>query len=76
MLTPFGDDGPRLTLDYSRIRKTDDVFRPAQQLIMDHEESWPERVIRGPLTDADRTRGVHRRPGHRARFPAPRTAPA
>jgi hypothetical protein len=57
ILTPFGVDGPRLSLDYSRIRKTGDVFSPDQQLVINHEEAWPERVSRGPLTEADRARG-------------------
>jgi iron complex outermembrane recepter protein len=57
IVTPFGEDGPRLTFDYSRIRKTDDVFIPSAQLVVDHEDSWPQRVTRGPLTAADRARG-------------------
>jgi hypothetical protein len=44
-------------LDYSRIRKTGDVFTPSDQLVVDHEDAWPQRVTRGPLTDADRARG-------------------
>jgi outer membrane receptor protein involved in Fe transport len=57
ILAPLGQDGPRLSIDYSSIRKTDDVFRPTQQLVIDHEATWPERVVRGPLTDADRALG-------------------
>ena len=57
IITPFGENGPRLAIDYSRIRKTDDVFTPTDQLVLDHEDSWPQRVTRGPLTDADRARG-------------------
>jgi outer membrane receptor protein involved in Fe transport len=57
IVTPFGEDGPRLTVDYSRIRKTGDVFTPPDQLVVDHEDFWPQRVTRGPLTDADRARG-------------------
>jgi iron complex outermembrane receptor protein len=57
MITPFGEDGPRLSVDYSRIRKTGDVFIPKDQLVVDHEDFWPQRVTRGPLTDADRARG-------------------
>ncbi|THD79302.1 MAG: hypothetical protein E7812_09510 [Phenylobacterium sp.] len=57
IVTPFGEDGPRLTVDYSRIRKTGDVFIPTAQLVVDHEAFWPQRVTRGPLTDADRARG-------------------
>jgi outer membrane receptor protein involved in Fe transport len=57
IVTPFGEDGPRLTFDYSRIRKTGDVFIPSDQLVVDHEDFWPQRVTRGPLTDSDRARG-------------------
>jgi outer membrane receptor protein involved in Fe transport len=57
IVRPWGDDGPGLTLDYSRIRKTGDVFIPPAQLVIDHEAAWSQRVTRGPLTDADRARG-------------------
>jgi len=57
ILSPFGEDGPRLTVDYSRIRKTGDVFIPSAQLVLDHENVWPQRVTRGPLTAADRALG-------------------
>ncbi len=57
ILTPFGEEGPRLTLDYSRIRRTHDVFTPSDQFVFDHEDAWPGRVTRAPLTDADRARG-------------------
>ena len=57
ILTPFGEDGPRMTVDYSRIRKTRDVFIPSDQQVVDHEADWPQRITRGPLTDADRARG-------------------
>jgi iron complex outermembrane receptor protein len=57
IITPLGEYGPRLTLDYSRIRKTGDVFMPSDQLVLDHEDSWPQRVTRGPLTAADRALG-------------------
>ena len=57
VLTPFGVDGPKIALDYSRIRKTRDVLGLLPQEILDHEEMWPERVTRAPLTDADRASG-------------------
>ena len=57
IVTPFGEDGPGLTVDYSRIRKTGDVFIPTDQLVVDHEDFWSQRVTRGPLTAADRARG-------------------
>jgi len=57
VLTPFGADGARFGLDFSRIRLTGDAFGPSAALIMDHENAWPERVTRGPLSDADRANG-------------------
>jgi iron complex outermembrane recepter protein len=57
IFTPLGEDGPRLTLDYSHIRKTGDVFVPSAQLVVDHEDSWSQRVTRGPLTAADQALG-------------------
>ena len=54
---PFGDDGLRFSLDYSRIRRTRDYYEPTDQLIFDHEDFWPERIVRAPLTDADRALG-------------------
>ncbi len=56
-VAPFGAEGPRLFVDYSRIRRSRDVFTPSDQAVMQNEDAWPERVTRGPLTDADRARG-------------------
>ncbi|MBT2134620.1 TonB-dependent receptor [Croceibacterium sp. LX-88] len=55
VLNPFGDNAPRFSLDYSRINRTGDPFMPAS--VLDHEDDWPERVIREPLTDEDRALG-------------------
>ncbi|WP_374471683.1 TonB-dependent receptor [Phenylobacterium sp.] len=57
LLAPFGPRGPELTLDYSRIRKTREVFFPTAELVLAQEAAWPERVVRGPLGDTDRGRG-------------------
>jgi outer membrane receptor protein involved in Fe transport len=57
MLGPFGDHGPRLTLDYSRIRKFHDVIYPNVMQILTDEDLWPDRVARDPLSDADRALG-------------------
>jgi outer membrane receptor protein involved in Fe transport len=57
IVTPFGEGGPRMTVDYSRIRKTRDVFIPSDQFVVDHEADRPQRITRGPLTDADRALG-------------------
>jgi hypothetical protein len=57
VLSPLGEDGPRLAIDFSRIRRTDDVLFPSVQLLMEHEDSWPQLVTRAPLTAADRALG-------------------
>jgi len=57
ILGPFGADGPRLTVDYSRIRKTRELFSADTGAIIQYEDLWPQRVTRGPLTDADRALG-------------------
>lgn len=57
VLNPLGDDAPRISLDYSRVDKRREVFMPGSQLILPNEEFWPERVVREPLTDADRALG-------------------
>jgi outer membrane receptor protein involved in Fe transport len=59
VLTPFGEHGPRLSIDYSHIRRTRDVqfFSFDEDLILAHEDYWPQRVTRAPLTAADRALG-------------------
>jgi outer membrane receptor protein involved in Fe transport len=57
VLTPTGLDGPRLALDFSRIRRTRDLLSLSSQEVLAHEDAWPERVGRAPLTDTDRSNG-------------------
>jgi len=57
VFAPGGQDGPRFALDYSRIRRTRDLQMYDIAEILDHEDAWPERVRRAPLTDADRANG-------------------
>ncbi len=57
VLNPQGRRGPRVSVDFSRIRKSGDALPLHAQLVLDHEEIWPERVTRAPLTDQDRARG-------------------
>lgn len=57
VLNPQGRAGPRVSVDFSRIRKSGDALLLHTQLVLDHEEIWPERVTRAPLTDQDRARG-------------------
>jgi iron complex outermembrane recepter protein len=57
VLTPFGADGLRLAIEFSRIRKIGDVLPLPPQLVMAHEDYWPQRITRAPLTNADRALG-------------------
>ena len=57
VLNPSGRDWPRISLDYSRIRRTHDVTYLNDQDVLDHEGEFPGRVVRAPLTDADRALG-------------------
>ncbi|MBV8688047.1 MAG: TonB-dependent receptor [Alphaproteobacteria bacterium] len=57
IVEPLGDLGPRLSLDYSRIRRTHDFYEPSDQTILDHEAFWPDRIVRAPLSDEDRALG-------------------
>ncbi|MGA0602844.1 TonB-dependent receptor plug domain-containing protein [Caulobacter sp. KR2-114] len=57
VLTPFGADSLRLSLDYSRIKRSNDVLHLDVDTVLAHEDFWPQRVQRGPLTDADRALG-------------------
>jgi len=57
MIMPFGEDGPRFGIDYSRIRLIDLDVGLLPDTVLEHENFWPERVIRAPLTDADRAKG-------------------
>jgi iron complex outermembrane receptor protein len=58
VLNPRGDGGPRISFDYSRIRRSGDPYQPdSVSFILGHEDFWPNRVRREPLTDADRARG-------------------
>jgi outer membrane receptor protein involved in Fe transport len=57
VFNPFGDNGPRFSLDYSRIRRTRDPYFPSEEFILAHEDLWPGRVTRSALTDEDRALG-------------------
>ena len=57
VLTPFGEDGARFAVDISRIERTGDFMLPVAQEVLDHEEFWPERIVRLPLSDTDRALG-------------------
>jgi iron complex outermembrane recepter protein len=57
VLTPRGQDGPSLAVDYSRIRKSGDVYAPSADVVLAHASNWPQRVVRAPLTAADQAQG-------------------
>jgi outer membrane receptor protein involved in Fe transport len=57
VLNPLGDNGPRFSLDYSRVRRVGDPNPLDTDVVLAHEASWPARVTREPLTDADRALG-------------------
>ena len=60
VVTPGGSDGPRLSIDFTRITKHDEIvpfqFATVQSLIA-NEADYPDRVTRAALTDADRALG-------------------
>lgn len=57
VVTPGGSGGPRLSLDFSHVRRTGDPEILNDLLVLLHEDDWPERVLREPLTEADRALG-------------------
>jgi len=57
VLNPDGESGPRVSVDYSHIRRTGDPISLYDSTILAHEDAWPDRVTRLPLTDADRALG-------------------
>lgn len=58
VLTPFGDDSLRVAIDYSRVRREGDTLLAIfDQEVIDNEQLWPERVVRGPLTPEDEALG-------------------
>lgn len=48
IFTPRFIPRARLSLDYTKIEKTDNIFAPSPQFIVDFEEVYPDRVVRGP----------------------------
>jgi outer membrane receptor protein involved in Fe transport len=57
VVAPLGERGPRISLDYSRIRRTGDPYMLTRDQILAIEDEWPERVVRMPLGEEDRARG-------------------
>lgn len=50
-------EGLRFSLDYARIRRTNEVQYLSYFTVLEHEDNWPERVRREPLTEEDRALG-------------------
>jgi outer membrane receptor protein involved in Fe transport len=57
VVTPTGRDGPTFAFDYSRIRRTRDVQSLFEDDVVAHEDLWPDRIGRAPLSDTDRASG-------------------
>ena len=53
--TPTALPGLRLTLDYTRIRKTGEIAGLATQEILDHEEAFSDRITRASEKTAQRS---------------------
>ncbi len=59
VLNPEGRNGPRLSIDYSRIATRGEILplQLSSGALVLAEQSYPDRVIRAPLTDEDRALG-------------------
>ncbi len=59
VINPEGKGGPRLSIDYSRIVTRREIvpFRFDVGTLVANEASYPDRVTRAPLSDADRALG-------------------
>jgi outer membrane receptor protein involved in Fe transport len=57
VLAPLGPHSLRASFDYSRIKRSNDVLDLDTDTVLAHEDYWPQRVQRGPLTDEDRALG-------------------
>ncbi len=57
VLTPDMLPGFRLSVDYTRIEKTDEITLLDNQTIVDLEDEFPGRVLRHPLTPEDEVAG-------------------
>jgi outer membrane receptor protein involved in Fe transport len=59
VFNPLGENGPRLSVDYSRIEKRREIlqFFGERLAVVANEEAFPGRLTRAPLTEADARRG-------------------
>ncbi len=53
VFTPSALPGWRLSVDYTRIRKTDIITVPSPQVVVDNEAYFPERVVRAAPVPGD-----------------------
>lgn len=53
ILSPRAFEGFRLSVDYTRIEKTDNISTLTVQQVIDNEDALPGRVTRGPITSGD-----------------------
>jgi outer membrane receptor protein involved in Fe transport len=57
VFNPRGVRGPRVSIDYSHIHRIGDYVALDSDTVLAHEDYWPQRVTRAPLTDDDRALG-------------------
>jgi len=57
ILTPRFLPGLRLSIDYTRITKTDEIGNLTISQTLDYEDQLPGRIVRAPLTAQDQTLG-------------------
>ncbi len=53
ILTPRIAPGLRLSVDYTKIDKVDEIQNPGAQFILDNEDRLPGRIVRGPTRVGD-----------------------
>jgi iron complex outermembrane receptor protein len=53
ILTPRFLSGFRLSVDYVRIKKNDEITAPDRQFVIDSETEFPGRIVRGPNLPGD-----------------------
>ncbi len=57
IFTPVNLPGFRLSLDYTRIEKTDEIGALSPQVLLDLEDKFPGKIVRNELTAADAALG-------------------
>ncbi len=57
IFTPAILPGLRMSLDYTRIEKVDEISALSMRVIIDLEDSFPGRIVRNPLTPEDEALG-------------------